>query len=96
MHPLDQLNLERQRTRFTFYGYRTANGEMGRGSSKLAHSLSVALADLDSDPGVANEGGYLVSDAFLEVGDNPDDFAIHVELFSVDEVVQLLFEDSHY
>jgi hypothetical protein len=94
MHPLDQLNLERERTRFMFYGYRTTSGEMGRGYSKLAHSLSVALAHLDSDPGVADEGGYVISDAFVEVGDNPNDFAIHVELVSINEMLELLSEDT--
>jgi hypothetical protein len=76
----DQLVLEHERTLFMFYGYREADGRQGRGYFKLAQSLSEALTDLEANAGVADEGGYLVKDAFLEAGE--DGHVIHVELVS--------------
>lgn len=79
-----ELVLAHERTLFMFYGYRTANGAQGRGYFKLAYSLSEALADLEENAGVADEG-YLVRDAFLEVPDD-DPPVIHVELISLAEI----------
>jgi hypothetical protein len=42
----DQLVLKSERTLFMFYGYRWASGEIGRGYSRLAHSLGAALVGL--------------------------------------------------
>jgi len=81
----DQLVLEHERTLFMFYGYREADGRQGRGYFKLAQSLSEALTDLEANAGVADEGGYLVKDAFLEAGE--DGHVIHVELVSVREIL---------
>jgi len=81
-----QLALERKRTLFMFYGYRGADGKQGGGYFKLANSLSEALADLEANPGVADEGRYLVQDAFLEEDDEGD--TIHVELVSVAQIVE--------
>ena len=80
----DQLQLEHERTRFTFYGYRMRDGRQGGPYFKLAHSLAEALADLEANEGVADEGGYLVRDAFLEMGELEP--VLHVELISVREI----------
>jgi hypothetical protein len=82
----DRLQLERERTVFTFYGYRMADGRQGRGYFKLAHSLAEALTDLHANTGVADEGGYLIKDAFLEMdaGLTP---VLHVELISLREIL---------
>jgi hypothetical protein len=83
----DRLQLEHERTLFMFYGFRNTDGSQGRGYFKLAHSLSEALADLQANPAVADEGGYFVRDAFLEISDDDDgDPTIHVELISVQEI----------
>ena len=79
-----RLALERERTQFTFYGFRTMDGQEGGPYFKLAHSLSEALADLEANPGVADEGGYLVRDAFLEKTEG--EVVIHVELISMEEI----------
>lgn len=86
LDPLARLEIERERTLFMFYGFRwSANGEPGGVYFKLAHSLSEALADLEANPGVADEGGYLVSDAFLETGEEP---VLHVELTSLAQLIE--------
>lgn len=82
-----QLALERERTLFMFYGYRWARGDRGGGYFKHAHSLSEALADLDANEGVADEGGYFVKDAFIE--STEDGPVVHVELISAQRIVQI-------
>jgi hypothetical protein len=81
-----QLALERRRTGFTFYGFRMADGKPGGAYHKLAHSLSEAVADLEANAGIADEGGYLVRDAFLEEDDDGGD--LHVELVSIAQIVE--------
>ena len=81
--PFTRLVMEKERTLFFFYGYRWANGEQGRGYFKLAYSLSQALADLENNDAVADEGGYFVQDAFVETEDAGGDPVIHVELISL-------------
>ena len=81
-----QLVIEHERTLFMFYGFRMASGEQGGGYFKLANSLSEALADLEANEGVADEGGYLVSDAFLENGE--DGPVLHVELVSLAQIMR--------
>ena len=89
-----ELQLQSTRTLFMFYGYRMArDGELGSGYFKHAHSLNEALADLIANPGVLDEGGYLVRDAFLELGDD-DDPCVHVDLLSARELRELLSEES--
>ncbi|MGC2374246.1 MAG: hypothetical protein WA484_10265 [Solirubrobacteraceae bacterium] len=71
INAFDQLVLEKERTLFMFYGFRRSrDGSPGAGYFKLAYSLSEALADLVGNPGVANLGGYLVNDAFIEVDED--------------------------
>lgn len=79
-----QLALERRRTLFMFYGYRNANGEQGGAYFKQAYSLSQALADLEANAGVADEGGYLVRDAFVE--EDGEGATLHVELISLAQI----------
>jgi hypothetical protein len=88
----DQLALEHERTLFMFYGFRTADGRQGGPYFKLAHSLSEALADLHANAGVADEGGYLVRDAFLEAGE--DEPVLHVELVSMLDLVEAASEEE--
>jgi hypothetical protein len=83
INAFDRLRLEHERTLFMFYGYRRVDGSPGHGYFKLAHSLAEALADLQASEGVADEGGYLVRDAFLEMADG--DAVLHVELISLAE-----------
>jgi hypothetical protein len=80
--PFTQLALEHKRTQFVFYGFRWKDGTMGTPYIKLANSLREALADLDSSPGIADEGGYFVRDAFVEASDGEDP-VVHVELLSL-------------
>jgi hypothetical protein len=81
-----QLVFEHKRTLFMFYGHRMANGNPGGGYFKLANSLSEALADLEANPGVADDGGYLVRDAFIEASEG-DEPVVHVELVSLAEIL---------
>jgi hypothetical protein len=90
-----QLQLEKhERTLFVFYGYRWASthkfaGKFGSGYQKLANSLREAMADLQSNSGILDEGGYFVRDAILEVGDgDAESPVLHVELVSVRELVE--------
>jgi hypothetical protein len=87
----DRLAFERGLTWFAFYGCRDAeDGGSGGPHFKAAHSLAEALADLQSEPGVAAEG-YFVRDAFLVLDEEgPGDHSIHVELVSVREMVELI------
>lgn len=87
----DQLELEHERTLFMFYGYRRVNGEWGSGYFKLANSLSEALSDLHANEGVDSKGGYLVSDAFVEMSEG--DPVIHVELVSILDLVDRAEDD---
>jgi len=84
-----QLALEHERTLFMFYGFTNPDGTRGGAYFKLAHSLSEALADLEGNGGVAHPpGGYLVSDAFLEAGEEADEPpTVHVELVSVESIL---------
>lgn len=88
MNAFSQLQLEKERTLFMFYGYRmAATGGVGGGYFKLANSLNEALSDLSTNEGIADEGGYLVRDAFLVMEDG--DPSVHVELISVNEIREL-------
>ena len=91
LNAFDQLQLEHERTLFMFYGFHMKDGRLGSGYFKLANSLSEALADLCANGGVADEGGYFVSDAFLEIAE--DDIPIvHVELISLQQVGTMIAE----
>lgn len=82
-----RLALEHERTQFALYGYRNKDGTQGGPYLKLAYSLSEALSDLRHNPGVADEGGYLVTDAFVEASDDDAPTTVHVELISVAEIL---------
>jgi hypothetical protein len=87
INPFNRLQLEHERTLFVFYGYRKADGSQGHGYFKLAHSLSKALDDLHANEDVADEGHYLVRDAFLEMDDDGSP-VLHVELVSISQLVE--------
>lgn len=85
MDAFSQLVAERQRALFVFYGHRAISGEPGGPYFKQAHSLSEALADLEGNSGVADEGGYFVRDAFLEHDDGG--LVLRVELISLRQIL---------
>jgi hypothetical protein len=93
MDPLSRLELEHERTLFMFYGYGTVEGGQGSGYFKLAHSLSEALADLEGNPGVADEGGYFVKDLFVAALEDDDSPTVHVELISLEQITQRVDSD---
>ena len=84
MDAFDQLQIERERTFFTFYGWRRPDGEPGGPYFKLAHSLSEALADLEENSAIDPDEAYVVTDAFLELGEEGP--TVHVELRSTEAV----------
>src|SRR4051794_25359399 len=80
--PVRRLQLvEKQRTRFLFYGHRTVKGEPGGVYTKLAYSLNEALVDLMTNPEVLNDSGYLVNDLVVEMSDHGEPI-VHVTLVS--------------
>jgi hypothetical protein len=86
--PFSQLVLERRRTLFMFYGFRSVNGKREGAYFKHAHSLGEALADLEGNAGIADEGGYLVRDAFVEDVEDDGGAILHVELISTMQILE--------
>ncbi len=76
--PFRRLQFETIRAQFVFYGYRKADGTVGRAYTKQAHSLREAMADLAANTDVDAHKGYTVRDVFVEVEDGEP--TIHVEL----------------
>jgi hypothetical protein len=85
VNPFDQLEIEHERTSFVLHGWREAStGEKAGNYFTLAHSLSEAVNDLASNPGVLYEEGdaFVASDVFVMTEEG--DLTIHVELVHVE------------
>jgi hypothetical protein len=72
---------------YALYGWRRPDGTLGPPHFKSAYSLREAIEDLVDNEQVADEGGYVVADAVLDVSMTGGDPTIHVQLISRRELV---------
>ena len=88
MSAFDELQFEHERTLFFLYGARSARtGAASRPYFKLANSLGEAIADLEANPGIMDEGPFLVRDAFVQLDDDGAP-VVHVELVPMQRIVE--------
>jgi hypothetical protein len=77
MDAFQNLQIERERELFVFYGFENVDESIPGAYFKQAHSLSEALADLRANDSVMDHD-YVVTDLFVENDDG--EVTLHVEL----------------
>ncbi len=86
----DGLVVQHRRTLFALYGWSKPDGMRGGPYFTIAYSLTEALSELTTNERVADEGSYVVTDAFLELGPIAErDPIVHVKLVPVREIGQV-------
>lgn len=67
---------------YTLYGWRRPDGSLGPPHSKSAYSLQEAIEDLVDNHDVADEGGYVATDAVLDASLGVREPTVYVQLVS--------------
>jgi hypothetical protein len=67
---------------YALYGWKRTDGSPGPPHFTSAYSLREAIEDLLEDGQAAEEGGYAVTDAVVDVGMSEREPTIHVQLIS--------------
>ena len=73
---------------YALYGWRRSDGSLGPPHFTSAYSLREAIEDLVENAQEADEGGYVVADAVLDVSMTERDPIIHVQLISRRELLE--------
>jgi hypothetical protein len=73
---------------YALHGWRRPDGSLGPPHFKSAYSLREAIEDLVDNEQVADEGGYIVTDAVLDVSMTGRGPTIHVQLISRRELLE--------